>query len=134
MRKGRRIADPATKTLKGTFRDDRHGNIVAFVPPPAKSVPVAPSWLTDLARQVWDEELPRVIAAGATDADSGFFARYCSMSATFITLTIAGESPKAALATELRRSAELLGIAGLRSRLVKAGCDAPKATPCSPRK
>lgn len=78
---------------------------------------------------VWEEEFPRVIAVGVTGADSSLFARYCSMEAAFRGSAALGEVPSAALATELRRSAELLGIAGLRSRLAKAS---PGATDQKP--
>ncbi len=83
---------------------------------------------------MWREEVDRVTACGITDADSSLFARYCTMEAAYRTQITAGELPKAALLTELRRMAELLGIAGLRSRLARSGgSEAPKASPFTVR-
>lgn len=133
MKTGRRTANPALKHLAGTFRADRHGDIVDLAPSPT-SGPVQPAYLSAAAQAVWREELPRVAACGATDADSSIFARYCEMEAAFRVAIVSGELPKAALLTELRRSAELLGIGGLRSRLARAGGnDAPTASPFTVR-
>jgi len=133
MRTGRRIANPAAKALAGTFRADRHADIVEIATP-AKSAPTQPRYLTKEAKLVWREEVDRVAACGITDADSSLFARYCTMEAVYRTQIAAGELPKAALLTELRRMAELLGIAGLRSRLARAGgTEAPKSSPFTVR-
>lgn len=130
MKTGRRIANPATKQMMGTHRKDRHGDI-AVVAVAASTSPVAPAYLTAEAKIVWAEELKRVTACGVTDADSSLFARYCEMESSFRVAVMAGELPKAALLTELRRSAELLGIAGIRSRLARGGA-APEAAKASP--
>lgn len=134
MKPGRRIANPATKQLQGTFRGDRHGNIVALALP-TQDAPIPPAYLTAEAKLVWAEEVRRVTACGATSADSSLFARYCEMEATFRVGVMGGELPKAALLTELRRSAELLGIAGIRSRLGRAntGQEPAKASPFTVR-
>lgn len=90
--------------------------------------------MTKEARAVWREEVDRVTACGITDADSSLFARYCTMEAFYRDQISAGELPKAAILTELRRMAELLGIAGLRSRLARVGtADKPTATPFTVR-
>lgn len=128
MKTGRRIANPQTKQLAGTYRKDRHATITELATPP-QNVPVPPKYLTQDALAVWREEHARVVACGVTEADSSLFARYCSMESSFRASVSNGESLSAALLTELRRCAELLGIAGLRSRLVKApGTDAPAVT------
>jgi hypothetical protein len=124
MKPGRRIANPASKQLAGTYRKDRHDNIVELATPP-RNVPVRPSYMTVEGRLIWDEELPRVIACGVTEADSSLLARYCECEAAFRVAIMAGTPPQAATMTELRRMAELLGIAGLRSRLGKATTDTP---------
>lgn len=120
MKTGRRIANPAAKELAGTYRKDRHADIVTLASP-AKDEPVCPAYLSELGRAVWNEELRRVVSVGITEADSSMFARYCEMEASFRASIAAGQLPIASLLTELRRSAELLGIAGLRSRLARAG-------------
>ena len=121
MNSGRRIANPKAKQLAGTFRNDRHGLIASLTETTSATPPAPPSYLTLEARKVWDEELPRVVGAGVTDADTSMLARYCEMHAAFVAATLAGELPKAALLTELRRSAECLGIGGPKSRLTKIG-------------
>ncbi len=128
MNTGRRIANPKAKQLAGTYRTDRHGSIAPLVASASSLPPIAPAYLSVAARTVWDEELPRVIGSGVTDADTSMFARYCEMHAAFVAYTQAGELPKSALLTELRRSAECLGICGPKSRLAKLGStDQPKA-------
>ena len=119
MKRGPKLKNPAAKHLAGTFKPSVDGNTVALAI--VTNDPTKPAYLTCEARLVWDEELKRVVACGATDADSSIFARYCEMEATYRVSIMAGELPQTALLTELRRSAELLGIAGLRSRLAKAG-------------
>lgn len=118
MRTGRRIADPARKALAGTYRADRHGDIVELVTPP-RDIPVAPDYLTKEAKRVWEEELPRILACGGVEADSSFLARYCTAEAEFRGMAAKGEPVTAAMMTALRQYAELLGIAGHRSRLAR---------------
>lgn len=133
MRTGRRTANPDDKRLQGTYRGDRHGDIVT-ISNPAQNIPVPPAYLSREAKLVWDEELPRVVSCGCTEADSSLLARYCVAEATFRGMAAKVEPISAALMTELRRSAELLGIGGLRSRLAKiGGGDAAKTSAFSTR-
>lgn len=134
MKTGRRIANPASKQLAGTFRADRHGDIapIAVV---ASNTPTQPAYMTTAGKLVWAEEIARITNCGATDADSSMIARYCEMEAAYRVAITAGELPKAALLTELRRMAEMLCIAGLRSRLAKTGSSEPsKTSPFTVRK
>lgn len=129
MKPGRRVADPAKKDLMGTYRADRHATITEIASPP-KSVPLPPAYLTADALSVWREEHPRVVACGAVEADSSIFARYCTYEANFRAMVAAGGVPKSAMLTVLRQYAELLGIAGQRSRLMKGGApDKPASSP-----
>lgn len=123
MKSGRRAPNPASKQLAGTYRKDRHANIVELVTP-ARDEPIQPGYLSAEAKAVWAEEAARVVACGVTSADSSLFARYCECEATFRVSVLAGDLPKAALLTELRRMAELLGIAGLKSRLGRGSAPA----------
>lgn len=134
MRTGRRVADPNAKKLAGTYRSDRHADI-APIAEPERDLPVRPGYMTEEGRAVWDEELQRVVACGLTSADSTFFARYCELEASFRIAVLTREPFTASLVTELRRAAELLGIAGHRSRLVKAATAQPDkpASPFAPR-
>nr|WP_317893657.1 hypothetical protein [uncultured Sphingomonas sp.] len=132
MKRGPKQKSIATKKLAGTYRDCVDGDTVALAV--VANGPVTPGYLTAEARLVWDEELARVVACGATEADSSIFARYCEMEASFRVSIIAGELPTSALITELRRVAELLGIAGQRSRLAKASAgQSASASPFSIR-
>ncbi|VWX51773.1 hypothetical protein [Novosphingobium sp. 9U] len=119
MKRGAKLGNPSTQQLAGTFRKDRHADVVSIAPAVPSNTPAQPAYLTADAKQVWSEEIARVTGCGATEADSSMFGRYCQMEAAFRVLIAAGELPKAALITELRRSAELLGIAGARSRLAR---------------
>ena len=134
MKTGRRIANPAAKQLAGTYRNDRHGSIVHLLSP-SPDAPVRPAYLSPEAAVVWDEELRRVVASGATEADSSLFARYCECEASFRRCITLGDLPKAALLTELRRMCELLGIGGFRSRLSKVSLKGsePEISPFSLR-
>lgn len=129
MKAGRRIANPASKALAGTYRKDRHGDIAPISTVPA-TAPVMPQGLSQAAQTIWTEEARRVATAGTTEADSSLFARYCEMEAWARAAFAGGELPKLALLTELRRVGELLGIAGARSRLAHTGKTEPaKASP-----
>jgi len=75
MKTGRKIVDPARKALAGTYRADRHGDIIELVTPP-RDIPVAPDYLTEEAKRVWEEGLPRINAGGGVEADSSFLAQY----------------------------------------------------------
>ncbi|WP_179640940.1 hypothetical protein [Sphingomonas guangdongensis] len=52
MQRGRKPANPALKELSGTYRKDRHADIVALDAAPSVSPPVQPSYLTAEARLV----------------------------------------------------------------------------------
>ncbi|MDG2532061.1 hypothetical protein P6144_00225 [Sphingomonas sp. HITSZ_GF] len=126
MKSGRRIANPKTKQMAGTYRKDRHGDIAPIAATPIPTGPKQPAYLTPEGKLVWAEEINRVTALGATEADSSAFARYCEMEAHFRLAIMAGDDfPTGVMLTELRRYAELFGIAGLRSRLAKIGTAEP---------
>jgi len=134
MKTGRRIANPASKNLAGTFRADRHADIVPMVQLVADT-PIVPEWLSPGAKDVWATDLPRVVATGAVSIDSAMFALYADTMATFIGAIKAGDTPTAAYRSELRKQMELLGIAGAKSRLTKvASPDAQKASPFTVRR
>lgn len=135
MKTGRRIANPTAKQLAGTYRKDRHANIVPVTITATDNVPEAPTWLTDGAKDVWATDLAHAVACGATAIDSGMFALYAETMATFIADVKKGVATNAAFRSELRKMLELLGMAGAKSRLAKVGTpDAPKASPFTVRK
>jgi phage terminase small subunit len=133
MDRGRKLSNPAHKALANTHNvtRDRNINVLATV---TADAPVAPDWLPDRAAAVWDVDLPRVTACGATSTDSQMFALYCVTMADFIAGVNAGEAPNAAFRSELRKQMEMLCIAGAKSRLAKIANGSPQtANPFSVR-
>lgn len=124
MQSGPKAGNPATKKLAGTFRSDRHANVKALAAA-QDTKPVQPDYLTAEAKAVWMENISRVVGVGATDLDSDLFARYCILEALFRMAVTKGDIPQGTLYRELRSLAELLGIAGVKSRLAKVGSEAP---------
>ncbi|WOF43780.1 hypothetical protein KNJ79_02110 [Sphingopyxis indica] len=119
MKRGRKPDLPATKAQRGTLRRDRDGDEPVSGPVSlivAGDPPVMPDYLQPAAREIWIEELPRVMLGGVAELDSSMFATYCATEALVRAAFIAGEAPPAAYLTELRRLRELLGIAGPRVR------------------
>lgn len=127
MQRGRKPDPPAVKAsrqgkLPGTTDFGRTEIIVPGSPP------AMPDYLTGPAIAVWEENLGRVMAAGVTENDSDFFARYCSLEALVRqAFNAGGEPPPAAYLTALRQYAEMLGIAGRKSRVGKV-TDGPTAS------
>jgi hypothetical protein len=83
------------------------------------------------ARTVWLENIERVIANGATEADSDLFARYCAQEARYraeVRLFMAGElnAPPISLTESLRKMAEILGLAGPSSRARIGAAEVPR--------
>lgn len=75
-----------------------------------------PDYLSTPAQAIWIEELGRVIGGGASELDSSLFARYCATEALLREAFANGHTPPAAFLAEQRRVAELLGLAGPKSR------------------
>lgn len=134
MIRGPKLKDPATKRLAGTYKKTVDGNTVTAVQL-ANDIPFAPDWLTEGGKQVWAADLARVVACGAREVDSHFYAVYCEMMARFIAGVKAGDPLNAAFVSELRKQLEMLGISGAKARLAKVGnpSDKPKASPFSVR-
>lgn len=119
MKRGPKPETAATKAQRGTLRNDRDGAVTVVTPVQLVSAgdpPIMPEYLLPAAREIWADELPRVMLAGITERDSTLFATYCALEAQVRAAFIAGEAPPAAYLTEQRRRAELLGIAGPRVR------------------
>jgi len=128
MNRGPKLKSPATKKLAGTYKECVDGNTVPTVQL-TPDIPVAPSWLSAGAKDVWAEDIARVVACGAREPDSHFFAVYCEMMARFVASVKAGDPPNAAFVSELRKEAEMLGIAGAKARLARGG---DKPAPSNP--
>lgn len=116
MNRGPKRQSAADKQAKGTYnttRDRPQHLVIAF------AAPIMPSYLSKEAQAVWHEEIDRVVLAGIGHLDSTFFADYCCLSALTRAAFSAGQLPQAATLTELRRRAEVLGIAGPSSRALR---------------
>lgn len=115
MKRGAKPVPRDMKLARGTLqpcRDAGTGYEMVLQSDP----PLQPNYLSPEAREVWIEEIGRVMLAGIGERDSSLFARYCSTEALARKAFIAGEPPPAAYIIELRRMGELLGIAGPRAR------------------
>jgi hypothetical protein len=127
MNRGPKPQPPGVKSARGTFQPIRDSGKVETIVP--GDPPQMPDYLTPEAIMVWQEEIGRVMAAGTTEIDSALFGRYCSLEALVRTAFGAGgEPPPAAYLTVLRQHAELLGIAGRRSRVGKGANDPSKTS------
>lgn len=125
MQRGRKPEPPGTKAARGTSQKVRDAGRTELVVP--GSPPLMPDYLTAEAIDVWQEEIGRVMSAGTAEIDSSLFARYCSLEALVRQAFRAeGEPPPAAYLTVLRQYAELLGIAGRKSRVGKVTDDPTK--------
>jgi phage terminase small subunit len=109
---------PSEKKQHGTFRPCRDGG--RFELPEADTVPQKPDNLSAEAEAIWDEDLPRAIAAGTvTELDSTLFRNYCNLQAAIDKCHAAGSVPPGAHLAEARRLQELLGLSGKRSRMTR---------------
>jgi len=125
MRPGRKPETPSTKEARGTLKPYRDSGKVEICVP--GDPPVMPDYLTAGAIDVWQEVLPRVMAAGVSEVDSAMLARYCSTEAIVReTFRADGAPPPAAYLTMLRQYEELLRIAGPKSRVGGGGGDGAK--------
>lgn len=117
MERGPKPEPPGTKLARGTFQPCRDGDKVQIITP--GDPPMMPDYLMDDpgAVDVWQETLPRVMAVGATEADSSILARYCAMEARSRETLRGGEPIPASVMTALRQYEELLRIAGPKSRV-----------------
>lgn len=125
MQRGRKAEPPSVKAARGTLRPFRDGDKTEIVVP--GDPPAMPDYLVPPAIEVWQENIGRVMAAGTTELDSDLFARYCATEALVrAAFKAGGDPPPAAYLTALRQYAELLGIAGRKSRVGKVTDDPTK--------
>lgn len=116
MKRGPKKQTPIEKAKRNTLRKDRDGGS-AVVMHSAGDAPAMPEYLQPEAKDVWLEEIGRVMVSGVSEMDSSIFATYCSLEACVRKAFKENTAPPAAYLTELRRMRELLGIAGPRTRL-----------------
>lgn len=116
MKRGPKEQTPGTKLQRGTFRQDRDaGRVELFAP---SDPPIAPDWLTEAGRDVWLDDIGRVLTVGTvTELDSTLFATYCNMAGALTLAWRAGEVPPVTAISEVRKMQEMFGLAGTRSRI-----------------
>lgn len=115
MQRGRKAEPPSTLAARGTFQPCRASGRTEIVVP--GDPPMMPDYLTPEAQIVWQEEIGRVMAAGVAEPDSSLFARYCATEALARKAFQQGEAVPASVLTVLRQYAEMLRIAGPKSRV-----------------
>lgn len=134
MISGRKAKTVAEKKLSNTVQPCRDSLKIALAIVPSNA-PDAPEWLSEGAKTVWTADLKRAVAMGLGEVDQSMFALYCETMAAFIQSVRDGAIVNAAFRSELRKQAELLGMAGAKSRLAKAVNNEPaSASPFSVRK
>jgi hypothetical protein len=95
----------------------------------AKDPPIVPEFLSEPAREVWMEELSRVMLAGISERDSSLYATYCELEVLVRKAFAMGEAPPGVYLAEQRKTRELLGIAGPRVRQGMAPIDGKTENP-----
>ena len=126
MKRGPKAEMPSVKLTRGTFRPSRDAVRVELIEPGA--LPIQPEWLTEAGREIWHDDVGRVSTHRlVSESDSSLFATYCNLLGACTAAWKLGGVPPAAHLMEVRKLAEIFGIAGGKSR-VKAGGDGPKAS------
>ena len=126
MQRGPKRQSADAKKLAGTYKESRDKPVHLVN---ETSLPKAPAYLTPEAKVIWHEEIERVTKAGTCELDSSLFARYCSLEANCRDQFNAGETPRSAFLSELRKTGELLGIAGAPSRAQRGKAPDPVVNP-----
>jgi hypothetical protein len=116
MRRGPKPELPSLKARSGTFRPHRDRFKVEILT--SSTFPVKPDWLTAAGQTIWDENIARAATIGLTEHDSVVFAIFCNLTGEIAQAMRAGKMVSIAAQTEVRRLAELLGLAGPKSRVI----------------
>ena len=124
MRRGRKSETPAVKANGGTFRPYRDRFKVEVLT--SSALPVKPDWLSAAGELIWDENVDRAAKIGVTAHDSVIFTIFCNLTGEIAQAVRAGKVVSIAAQTEARRLAELLGLAGPKSRVI-TGNSSPEA-------
>jgi hypothetical protein len=106
------------KRARGTLRPSRQKDVIEITTP--LDPPIEPSWLTEDGRAAWLDNVGRVMQTGfAREVDSDLFALFCNLLGGIARAWTLGEAPPAWAAREARLLAELFGLAGEKSRIVR---------------
>ena len=116
MRRGPKPELPWVKASSGTFRPHRDRFKVEVLT--SCTLPVKPDWLTATGDLIWHDNIARAATIGITEHDSVVFAIFCNLTGEIAQAMRAGKMVSIAAQTEVRRLAELLGLAGPKSRVI----------------
>lgn len=123
MKRGPKPKPPEELKATGHYRPSRHGDRVSLVVP--GSPPLMPDYLPAEAQLIWQDVLPRAMAAGVVELDSQLLARYCTEVHFYWLEVRKNMTVPAADKAQLMRMEERLGLAGRTSRV---GLQAPPAS------
>lgn len=126
MKRGPKKMLPAEKEMRGTYRAHRDADIQIIE---SDGMPQMPDWLTPEGEEVWQDNVGRVSQKLVSEADSNEFANFCVLQGGIVKAVRAGEMPPVAAFAEVRKKAEMFGIAGPRSRMVAGAPKAPASNP-----
>lgn len=128
MKPGPKRSPNSVKIERGTlanYRDAQTMELVQF-----DSLPTAPDWLTDAGRSEWLDNIGRVSSVKLiTEADSVLFAGWCNMVGAAAMAWRSGEVPPSSHLMEIRKLAEMFGLAGRKSRVGQVSDDAKSGNP-----
>lgn len=117
MKPGPRPTLPSVKADRGTLRPVRDAGKEEFVMTiPNTGMPQRPEWLTPEGEIVWQDNVMRAVPP-LTESDSITFATFCNLVAANGAAFACGQVPPLAAVVEMRRLAELFGMAGANSRV-----------------
>ena len=111
MRRGPKSETPSVKANSGTFRP--HREVLT-----SSALPVKPDWLSAAGELIWHENVDRAATMGVTEHDRVVFTMFCNLTGEIAQIVRAGKMVSIAAQTEARRLAELLGLAGPKSRII----------------
>jgi hypothetical protein len=124
MARGRKLIPPSLKAQRGTLRP--HRDKLTFEITTPQSLPQQPDWLlTKAGAIIWLDLVGRATQVGASERDSTTLAMYCNILADIATAAANGFSPPISAYSVAAKYAEMLGLAGVKSRVIR-GADPTK--------
>jgi hypothetical protein len=125
MARGRKPLPPSEKIKRGTFQPCRDRLTIEITTP--QSLPQQPDWLlTKAGAIIWLDLVGRATQVGASELDSTTLALYCNILADIGTAAQNGFSPPISAYSVAAKYAEMLGLGGIKSRVIR-GADPTKA-------
>ena len=117
MERGKKPLPLSVKEQRGTLRRHRERGKIEITKP--DSLPMKPSWLSVAGEEIWSENIARVAATGVGELDSVIFTLWCNLVGAISQATLTGAIAPGWAHVEVRRLAELLGLGGPKSRVIR---------------